>query len=162
MPGLDFLNFERGEAIVASAITDVHTQMDSSNQEMIISTVKQMTEQEVINIIQSQGVYQYVRMEIDLTNGQSQEQMDIAKIDIYLKQLVDEPVDGSEGLVTPVEQIRPIEIGAIEIGRNDMEAEQQLSGIDLNHPDSQRLKQLVSDKLTLSADKINLYISEEG
>jgi len=171
---IDFLDWKRGDAIVADAIADVNHSMSVNFQDMTLEAVKQMTEQGLKNIIGIQGEYELVDLSLEVNGDVASNDLEITKLDIYVRRQIEQPVLASDNLsndnINAIDDIETVDLVEIDLLFNNdtnddtssnSEALQTSSSL-VDIEAANELKQIISKELQLSVKAISINIVEES
>ncbi|OEF98434.1 stage III sporulation protein AF [Desulfuribacillus alkaliarsenatis] len=167
--GTDFFDWQRGDAIVASAIDEVSQRMTSNQEELTTQAVKQMVRHSVQGVINIQGDYSLVDVVMDTRGEPATDELEITKLEITLvKNAVSTSDQAQSGIIEElptaiVTDVQLVQIDDIEISSGDSpEQVQDRQNIVESSQQVSELKQMLSKKLEISTNKIHVYIVEEG
>ena len=171
---IDFLDWQKGDAIVADAIADVNHSMSVNFQDMTLEAVKQMTEQGLKNIIGIQGEYELVDLSLEVNGDVASNDLEITKLDIYVRRQIEQPVLASDNLsndnINAIDDIETVDLVEIDLLFNNdtnddtssnSEALQTSSSL-VDIEAANELKQIISKELQLSVKAISINIVEES
>jgi hypothetical protein len=172
---MDFLDWERGDAIVADAIAGVNQSMSVNFQDMTIEAVKQMTEQGLKDIVEFHGEYELVDLGLEVNGDIASNDIKITKLDVYVRKLIEQQVLASDNLngdninvIDNIDEVKLVEIGLISFDNNTngdvssnnegLHTSSSLADIE----SANELKQIISKELQLSTKAISINIVEES
>jgi hypothetical protein len=171
---IDFLDWQKGDAIVADAIADVNHSMSVNLQDMTIEAVKQMTEQGLKNIIEIQGEYELVDLSLEVNGDVASNDLEITKLDIYVRRQIEQPVLASDNLsnnnINAIDDIETVDLVKIDLSFNNDTNDDTSSNSEALHISSSlvdieaanELKRIIGKELQLSVKAISINIVKES